>query len=100
MKKMGLLEELQSKRKDAQVEKAKEFVGYIKPRLIESAEKGYKGFTFKVEKEDRHLYSSDTFVDYLNENLEGVKVEYRATFFENLFVKGRGYYEHELHFTW
>lgn len=45
---MSFVQELKNKRDEKSLEFAKEFVGYIKPKLYESAEKGYSGTHLKI----------------------------------------------------
>lgn len=103
---MSFIQELKNKRDEKTLEFAKEFIDYIKPKLVESAEKGYSGSNFKIdtdtpeEKSELQLYSSDVFIDHLNENLGGVKVEYQKVFKELPPLKGFGLNKHYLVFSW
>ncbi len=103
---MNFAEQLKAESDLAVVKFADEFSETIKPKLEQSAKEGYGAYKFKVEqlkdseKEKLHLYTSPVLVDRLNKNLDGVSVEYKKEFVENLLFKGRGWHEHYLIFRW
>lgn len=100
---MIFLDELKSKSNDKILSYAKGFLEEIKPILIQSAEEGYRGYRVKIDKNNSsnlHMQSSQVFIDYLNENLDGVEVEYKKDFHESPFRKGYGSYKHYLIFLW
>ena len=79
---------------------------YIKPKLIESAEKGFSSLSYNIdldipsEKEKLQLYSDPLFTEHLNEKLDGVKVEFEREWRKFIFGKDLGYYKHQIHFIW
>lgn len=103
---MKFVKELQEKRNQAAIDLAKRFVEQVKPNLIASAEKGYGGYEYKIntdnteEKEKLPMYENSVFVEYLNNNLGGVTVEFTSRYQENLVFKGRGWTTFCLIFTW
>lgn len=103
---MNFAEQLNAKKSLKVIELAKEFLETIKPRLINSSEKGYSAFKYTIdtdiesEKEKLHLYTDPLFVEHLNKNLDGVKVSYEKEFKENLLFKGFGWYKHHIIFSW
>ena len=103
---MNFAEQLEAKANLKVIEFAKEFAETIKPTLIESAEKGYSGYRYTIdtndssEKEKMHLYANPLFIEQLNKNLDGVKVEYEEEYIENIIFSGRGWYKHHIVFRW
>ncbi|MBS4172103.1 hypothetical protein [Bacillus sp. FJAT-49736] len=103
---MNFAEQLNAKKNWKVIDFANELLETIKPKLINSAEKGYTGYKYTIdtnnpyEKEKLQLYSDPLFVEHLNKNLDGVKVRYEKEFVENLFFKGYGWYKHYLIFNW
>lgn len=103
---MNFAEQLNAKKKLRVIAFADEFLETIRPKLINSAEKGYSAYRYTVdtnldsEKEKLQLYSDSLFVDHLNKNLDGVTVVYEKEFVENLLLKGFGFYKHHLVFSW
>lgn len=100
---MNFAEELKSKSNEKKLEFAKVFLKDLKPKLIKSANEGYRAFRIDIEKnnsDNLQIQSSQFFIDYLNKNLDGVKAEYKKDFIESPFLKGYGSYEHYLIFSW
>lgn len=103
---MNFAEELEAKKNLKVIDFANEFLETTKLRLIESAEKGYSSLNFQIdldnpnEKEKLHLYSNPLFVEHLNKHLDGVKVNYKKEYVENLLWRGHGWYRHYLIFKW
>lgn len=94
-------------KKDLKVIKfADEFLGTMRPILINSAAEGYSAYKYTIdtdigsEKKKLQLYSDPLFVSHLNENFDGVKVTYENEFVESLFRKGYGRYKYHLRFSW
>ena len=97
---MNLQEELTNKTNKAKLSAAKQFKNEIKQSLVSAAEEGYGSLRYKIEREQLHLYSSDLFISYLKNELEGVDVKYEMDEFKNLFLPDRTIKEHSLVFTW
>ncbi|MFG3613115.1 hypothetical protein [Rummeliibacillus stabekisii] len=103
---MNFAEQLEAKSNLKVIEFAEKFLEEIKPQLIKSAEEGFNGFRVQIDlnkpenKEKFHLYSNPIFVEHLNKHLDGVKVQYKKEFVENLLIKGYGWYKHYLVFNW
>lgn len=77
-----------------------DFAENIEPRLIESAQKGYSGFTIDLQdRDDSHLIKNPLFLDHLNELLDGCSVEIKTTEHVNILFKNK-YTRHHLSISW
>lgn len=101
---MNFAEQLNEKKNLKVIAYADEFLEIIKPKLIDSAEKGYSAYEYSVdtqlEKDKLQLYSDKLFVEQLNKKLDGIEVVYEKRFVENLLFKGYGWFKHHLIFKW
>lgn len=76
------------------------FAEDIQPRLIESAAKGYSGFTIDLQdREDSHLLKNPLFLEFLNELLDGCAVKIKTTEHVNILFKNK-YLKHHLSISW
>jgi hypothetical protein len=105
-KKMSLVNELKNKRNNKIIEFAGEFIKQIKPKLINSAEKGYSSYSYNIdtdipeEKGRLQIYSNSSFIELLNNNLDGVKVEYVEEILESALFKTIKFRKRKIIFTW
>lgn len=100
MMKMKFVEELQQSETKKTVADAIAFAQEIKPRLIESAEKGFTAYRIDLNgRENSHLLVNDLFVQTLQEQLDGCKVKINTENYTHLLFKT----EHSkkfLHISW
>lgn len=94
---VGSLKELQEKAID---EKVLEFAEEMEIVITKSAASGYSGHRYKIHNENpnRHMMCSKTFIEKLQELLDGVKVEFKEE--EKKNILGGSYYEHYIRFKW
>jgi hypothetical protein len=103
---MNFAEQLNAKKNLKVIEYANEFLTLIKEDLIKSAEEGYSGFNYKIDKNNEsekkklQIYSDPLFTEHLNKSLEGVNVTYEKEYVENILLKGYGFTNHYLKFKW
>lgn len=87
---MDFAAELKEVRENKLEDYAIEFAEKIKPRLIESAEKGFTGFEMKLEdREDAHMLNNSEFREKLELLLEGCEVCIDEKEFTNLLFKNK-----------
>lgn len=92
---MKFVEELQQSETKKTVADAIAFAQQIKPRLIESAEKGYGGFDVALEgREDAHILRKDLFIQTVKENLDGCTVRLRKDEHTHILTKAKYYREY------
>ena len=97
---MSFAEELKTVRENKLENFAIEFAEKIKPRLLESAEKGFTGYEIELkDREDAHLLKNSTFHENLELLLEGCKVRIDKKEFTNLIFKNN-YYQSYLVISW
>ena len=100
MMKMKFVEELQQSETKKTVADAIAFAQEIKPRLVESAEKGFTGYRIDLsDREDAHLLVKDLFVQTLQEHLDGCKVKIKTENYTHLIFKTE-YSKKILHISW
>ena len=103
---MNFAEQLNAKKNLKAIDFAAEFLKKIKPVLVESAEKGYDTYVYKIDKnmdsgkEKLQLYSNPVFTEHLNKDLDGVDVTFEKDFVENVLFKGFGVTNYSLKFKW
>ena len=97
--KMSLVENLKEIQEKTIDEKVLEFAEEMETAIIESAGKGYSGYKYQIryDNPDKHMMLSETFIEKLQELMDGVTVEFKEEERKGLFGF---YYEHYLHFKW
>ena len=81
-------------------EYAKEFAEEIKPKLIDSAKKGYTGYTIDLEnRDDIHILKSTSFINELKLLLDGCNVEIKKAEYKNTLINYK-FTKEKLNITW
>lgn len=96
-----LAEELRARKTVAIIKKAEEFAEKMKEEVVESAEKGYSAYRYRIiaELDGAHLYKNAEFIEKLNELMDGVKIILEKEERRNILTGGK-YYVYSLLFSW
>ncbi|PGS28395.1 hypothetical protein COC59_05210 [Bacillus cereus] len=98
---MSLVKNLKELQEKAIDEKVLEFAEEIEAAIIDSAEKGYSGYNYKIHNENSnaHIMRSEVFAEKLQMLMDGVKVDYKKEE-KKMLITGFTYYDHYIHFSW
>lgn len=97
---MNLKEKLNAEQDNKMKKHAAEFAGEIEPELLQSAKKGYSGFSIPLEdREDAHILRNEVFQKYLGEMLEGCSVEIETTEY-TYAITNRAFFKYKLVISW
>jgi len=98
---MSLVDTLKASRERAIDEKVVEFAEQMEPIIIQSSNKGYASYLYRITEENsnKHIMCSDVFIERLQILMDGVKVEFQQVG-KKMLITHHNYYENYIRFTY